>query len=203
MTDTRQDELDLVLDAALAKYAAVDPRPGLEERVLAKLRAERQWVPDRGWWRWSALAAVAAVAIVAIALAWRPGKPSDPEIANHPLILPQGAREPGAQIVSNDGGNQVRSHEPGPVRKTIARRSPTPVVTADNPKLGEFPSPAPLSEQEKLLRNYVAEYPEQAVLLARARTEELRRDQLEEMKAFPANNQPVDSEEPNDDTTER
>jgi hypothetical protein len=200
MTDTRHDELDRVLDAALAKYAAVDPRPGLEERVLANLGAEWQWVPNRAWWRWSALAAVAAVAIVAIALAWRPGKPSHPEIAKHPPTLPQGAREPGAQIVSNDGGNQVRSHDHRPVRKTIARRSPTPVVTAGNPKLGEFPSPAPLSEQERLLRNYVAEYPEQAVLLARARTEELRRDQLEEIKAFPANNQPMDSEEPNDGT---
>lgn len=203
MTDTRQDELDRVLDAALAKYAAVDPRPGLEERVLASLRAERQWVAYRAWWCWSALTAVAAVAIVAIALAWRMGKPSHPEIAHHPSTLPQGARAPEAQIVSNDGGNQFRSRDDGPVRKTIARHSPTPVVTAGNPKLGEFPSPAPLSEQEKLLQNYVAKYPEQAVLLARARTEELRRDQREEMQAFPARDQPKDSEEPNDGTTER
>ena len=36
-----RDPLDRDLDAALAKYAAVEPRAGLEDRVLANLRAER------------------------------------------------------------------------------------------------------------------------------------------------------------------
>jgi hypothetical protein len=73
---------------------------------------------------------------------------------------------------------------------------------ADNPKLGRFPSPQPLSEQERLLQKYVAENPEQAVLLARARDEALRQDQLEEMKAFPYGGA-TDAGQRNNDTTER
>jgi hypothetical protein len=77
-----------------------------------------------------------------------------------------------------------------------------PIAIAPHPKLGQFPSPQPLSEQEKILQNYVAKYPEQAVLVARARSEELRRDQLEEMQTFPASDPTTDSEERND-TTQR
>jgi hypothetical protein len=74
---------------------------------------------------------------------------------------------------------------------------------AGNPKLDQFPSPRPLSEQEKLLQSYVAEYPERAVLIARARTEALRQDQLEEMKGFPSGDRGTDSDERNYDTTDR
>ena len=42
------------------------------------------------------------------------------------------------------------------------------MVAAGSPKLDQFPSPQPLSEQEKILTNYVAQYPEHAVLIARA-----------------------------------
>jgi hypothetical protein len=71
------------------------------------------------------------------------------------------------------------------------------------PKLDQFPSPQPLSEQEKILQSYVAENPEQAVLLARSRTEALRQDQLEEMNSFPAGARDTNSEERNNGTTER
>ena len=48
------------------------------------------------------------------------------------------------------------------------------------PKLDQFPSPQPLSEQEKLLASYVAVYPKQAAVLARLRTEELERERIEQ-----------------------
>ena len=60
---------------------------------------------------------------------------------------------------------------------------------ADNPKLDQFPSPQPLSEQEKILESYVANYPEHAALIARARAEELRRDAAEEMGSGEAGNE--------------
>jgi hypothetical protein len=74
---------------------------------------------------------------------------------------------------------------------------------AINPKLSQFPSPQPLSEQERLLENYVAKYPERAVLLARARLEALQRDQLEEMNAFPSRDRTTDLKEWDNDSTER
>ena len=82
MADENWDRLDRMLEAALAKYAAAEPRPGLEDRVLANLRAERTRMPVHAWWRWS-VAAVLAVVIVAMALAWRSGKSSLPVVADH------------------------------------------------------------------------------------------------------------------------
>jgi hypothetical protein len=82
-------------------------------------------------------------------------------------------------------------------------RAHATAVASANPKLDQFPSPQPLSEQEKLLENYVAKYPERAVLLARARFEALQRDQLEEMNPLPSRDRTSDLKERDNDTTER
>jgi hypothetical protein len=58
---------------------------------------------------------------------------------------------------------------------------------AAEPKLDVFPSPLPLSEQEKMLASYVAEYPKEAALIARLRTEALQREFEEEMRAEETN----------------
>jgi hypothetical protein len=195
--------LDRDLDIVLAKYAAVEPRAGLEERILASLRVEGTRVPDRAWWRWSVIAAVAAVVVVALALASRSGKPSHPVIASHPSTTTQGTQEPATQAASNGGSKQVRPPEPNAPRKIAAPGANPAVVASAAPKLDQFPSPQPLSEQEKLLENYVAKYPERAVLLARARFEALQRDQLEEINAFPSRDRTADLNERNNDTTER
>jgi hypothetical protein len=203
MTNGKQEEFGRMLDAALAKHAAVEPRTGLEERVLANLRAEQARVPDHAWWRWSAIAAVAAVIVVAVALSLRSDKPSHPVVANHPPRPIQAAKERGREIISIAHRNGTRPARPSSARKPAMRPSPAEVAVAGAPKLGQFPSPQPLSEQEKLLQNYVAENPEQAVLLARARTEALRQDQLEEMNSFPSGDPARDPEQRNHGTTER
>jgi hypothetical protein len=203
MTNGKQDEFDRRLDAALRKYAAVEPRIGLEERVLANLRAEQARVPDHAWWRWSAIAAVAAVIVVAMALSLRSHKPSHPVVANHPPTPIQAPKERGTEILSIAHRSGTRPARSTTAPKPAMRPSPPEVAMARAPKLEQFPSPQPLSEQEKLLQNYVAENPEQAVLLARARTEALRQDQLEEMNSFPSGDPARDSEERNHGTTER
>jgi hypothetical protein len=202
MANEKQDELDRILDAALEKYAAAVPRRGLEDRVLANLRAERVRVPEQAWWRWGAIAALAAMVIVTATLAWRSGKPSHP-VAHHPAGTVQGPAAPATPLVSNRDGNRTGSRERRPMHETAGRHIHPSVAIALNPRLDQFPSPQPLSEQEKFLQNYIAEYPEKAVLIARARSEELRRYRLEEMQAFPSGDLPMDSEERNNGTTER
>jgi len=159
--DENHDELDSALDVALAKYAAVEPRPGLEDRVLANLRAEQSRAPERAWWRWGLAGALATVVVVALALAWRSGKPDPPVIANHPSTAAPSVKQSGMQAGSNGGA----------IPSAPVRRSRPKVQMAVNPKLDQFPSPQPLSEQEKLLLRYVHEFPQEAVLIAKAQAE--------------------------------
>jgi hypothetical protein len=178
------DELDRVLDAALAKYAVAEPRAGLEERVLANLREQQAHVPNRSWWAWGGLTAAAALAIlvVVVALSWRSEKSRRPVATSHSSVATQDAQR-SAQVVSNGGASDFHPQALTPATRRAARRARHEAVAAANPKLDQFPSPRPLSEQERMLANYVADYPEQAALVAQARAETLRRD-LEERQAI-------------------
>ncbi len=96
--------------------------------------------------------------VVAVALTWRSGRPSHPVVANHSPVTTQAPTRSGTQEASNRGT----------IRRATVHRPQPKVDMAINPKLSQFPSPQPLSEQERLLQKYVAEYPEQAGRPARA-----------------------------------
>jgi hypothetical protein len=59
-------------------------------------------------------------------------------------------------------------------------------VAESAPKLAQFPSPQPLSEQEQILASYVARYPDSAALVAEARAAALQQDLEEEAAAAAA-----------------
>jgi hypothetical protein len=190
--------LDRELDAALAKFAAVEPRTGLENRILANLRAERTHAAQHSSWRWPVAAALGAmIVVVAISLAWRSRKPDQNITTQHPPAIVQPPEHAGTQVAKNDAPKSIRPHDTRPRRRlTTLAVSSAATIVATAPKLDQFPSPQPLSEQEKILAHYVANYPEHAALIAQARTEELRRDRAEEMReAAPAGNQ--DSQQQN------
>jgi anti-sigma-K factor RskA len=134
MSNKKQDELDSILDTALAKYAAAEPRTGLEDRVLANLRAERTRIPVHAGWRWS-VAAVLAVVIVAVALVLRSGESSHPVVADHSTAQMQGTKEPAKQIAFDGERGAIRSLEPAPARNKTGHHSRPPVEIAIPPKL--------------------------------------------------------------------
>lgn len=178
---SENDTLGRELDAALAKYSDVEPRAGLEDRVLANLRAERTQVSDRLWWRWSIAGALAAVVVAALALPWKSGKPSHPAVAMHPPGATQTTKEPATQVVSSTDRNGVRPSAPNPARNIMAHRSHPTVALAAQPKLDQFPSAQPPSEQDLALRKYVSQFPEEATLIARAQ-EEYEKEIQQQMK---------------------
>ena len=215
-----RDPLHRELDEALAKYAAVEPRTGLEGRILASLQAQRDHVLTRSWWRWSFVAAalVLGAILLAVGLAWRSGKAQAPVIAHDstggsPPVAQagQGTAPDGAGLngeeKSGSGNNGFekndRAQSFGPAERHSVKRARPVTVANAHPKLDQFPSPQPLSEQEKILASYIETDPDRAVLLARARTEELRRDQLEETRAFSSREWETDSEDTNNQTTNR
>src|SRR5277367_3104363 len=155
-----RDALDREFDIALAKYAAVEPRPGLEERILVNLRAERGNAAERSWWRWSVVSAVALAAVViVVTLAWKANTQYAPAIANHPSIVAPSVQQPGQRLASNGTENDAHPPAPRPTIRHVLHRVYATAVAETHPKLDQFPSPQPLSEQEKILASYVEEYP--------------------------------------------
>lgn len=177
------------LDGALAKYSRVEPRTGLEDRILATLRGRREeeaaaWA----WRRWTAAGALAVTVllIVAVSLLRRPER-TVPGAETYPsrktnLSGGQTEKQASARDVSPPHHPSGISSARRPVAHGIGR---SPTVVSAVPRLEQFPSPQPLTEQEQILANYVAQYPDHAALIAQARTEALRRESDERREELP------------------
>jgi hypothetical protein len=175
------------LDAALKQYGEAEPRPGLENRVLANLHAERARLTlSPRWWRPAAAAiTIAILAGGALLLSRRPDV-TGVTISNRPIAL--GNREPEPPIASKVRPHLALERE---VRSQSESRNPhTPSV----PRLEQFPAPSPLSEQELMLARYVRERRQEAILVARARAELLKQDLEQFMQQSPPE-QPKDFEQ--------
>ena len=164
MTDRERDNhLDELLDSALAQYSSAEPRPGLETRILARVREAKATAasPARSW-RWLWAGAMAAVALVTfIVLASRHSRLPSP-------------------------GNKVVQVPQAPVRGTPPLQSSAPAIVTNIPRHGRkppvvrahvetarlsreqrpsvFPTPSPLSEQEKLALVYAARAPKDELI---------------------------------------
>ena len=191
---TKGEPWDDQIDAALAKYAAVEPRAGLEERVLAHLRAQRKSSTSMAWWPRAGVAAAAI--LIATLLLWKLERPREerivrhqpglqqreqPQVAVHP-VLPKSEQRAVRVSVRRSRRHlaretPVRSSEPTvtrrhePVRLAATRVAQPRNVVAANPKLDQFPSPQPLSEEEIALTHYVRNFPKEAQLVAQAQEE--------------------------------
>jgi hypothetical protein len=193
---SEDSERDHELDAALAAYAAVKPRAGLEQRVLANLRAKRQRHARRAWRQWPVLATLAvAVSIVVVSPTYRAVSK-----AFHAATAPRGASrqhvasvsEPAIAVQNNidkpGSGSEVLQEraqltvraKSNAVSDPIARELPQTERSAGAaPKLDRFPAPEALSEQEKLLVRFVEDDPQEAVLVAEAQAVQLQREDEE------------------------
>jgi hypothetical protein len=173
----RADELAQKLDAALAKYAAVEPRAGLEDRILTNLRTKREDLPYQASSRWS-WAVAAAVLIIGALFAWRLIWPSRLQVSNHPAAAQHDSLKPAPQIASNAVGPKLMP------RHGKTSKKPSHEATAEtNPKLDVFPSPQPLSEEELALAQYVRNFPSDAKSVAQAQ-EASEKEVLAKMQAL-------------------
>jgi hypothetical protein len=174
-----EDHVDRILGAALAKYASVEPRTGLEDRILANLNSANMPAAQPTWWRWGLGAALAAV-IVALVIGLRSANPNH-EVAHHQT--PVQARSSEAEFHQLGPDVQVHEHQaPIDISAGSAITMHLKPRTPKNPKLDQFPSPHPLSEQEQILARYVVQFNDEAVIVARVRTEAMRMDREKEMR---------------------
>jgi hypothetical protein len=129
--------INRLIDAGLERYTA-EPRAGLENRILARVR-EQQRERHPGWpmWMWAWTVAVGVIVLTLwLELVRKPQAPAPPRVAlESPRTPPQAP--PAKAAVENP-----------PRRRRVASMQVAPSVA---PHLAQFPSPMPSSEQERLL----------------------------------------------------
>jgi hypothetical protein len=178
-----EEHLDRLLDSLLTSYSQVQPRPGLEQRVLSNVRARAQ--QERPQQRWSfasfvgkttvsqtifggTLAAAVATILIMIMNYARPVPPPTP-------LAIYWQQPPLQQTVA-------KAYRPQPLsaaRHKLQRHTSSPVaVAAADARQQVFPTPVPLSEQEQLMYHYLVGTPRQE-LVAQARPDR-QLDQLED-----------------------
>jgi hypothetical protein len=169
----RDKMLDQMLDSALAEYSQVEPRPGLENRILAGLANDERAVK---WdWKWI-LAFAAACIVIALLVAPREKKglveigtktpdARTPGNSNSPAVITSG-RDPGPRgnLVSNLRHRQGASHQNAQPRAAVPHDSALKQPVVAVVKQPVFPEPSPLSEQEKLLFAYLRKTPYQELV---------------------------------------
>ncbi len=151
---------DRLIDAALVEFVQAEPLAGIEERVLARLRSS---VGDPAGspafaellTRQPAMAITALACVTLLALLWwaAPGsrlQPSGGQISPRAVATPglAGAGGPASQTA-------MRSTATVPVALTHSR-----ATQRELPKLAVFPTPSPLSPQERTLMALARQQPE-------------------------------------------
>ena len=178
----RERLADRWLDAVLKQYGETQPRIGLEGRVLANLRVESERLAKRRNWR-HVLAAVTAIMLVSGTIVFmRSPDIRKQVVAKHEVpgvTHASGAPLSDHTIADRAAAKGRRPVDQRPPKSAQASRPARTLETASEPRLEQFPSPQPLSEQEVALASYVARFPHEAVVVARTQTEIRKQDELE------------------------
>lgn len=201
MNPEERDRLaEQFVNKALGRYGAAEPRTGLEGRVLARLSEAHpvantgrqgwatQWFTQWLGWRWAA--AATAVIMVAVGIHWlRPTTyvtaPNTSASSVFPVVktpvpeptipVASAAKKPPKALPQRTQGTRRNA-------ATIARNA-----THSSPRLAQFPAPAPLSEQERLLLSYLRQTPKEEVVAVVKQNEQFEQ-QLREAEQSRADN---------------
>ena len=150
----QEKQLDQLLDSLLANYTDVEPRPGLETRLLATVReVQASSASPPHLWRWllaGAGALAMALAVFAVYYSRLAELPEAPriQVAGPPTLPP----------TIKVSGQYLKPH-----RQKLQVESPLLVAHVDV-RQEVFPTPIPLSEQERLLLRYLAGTPRDEIV---------------------------------------
>ena len=183
--ETRMDDM---LESLLANYSSAEPRPGLETRILANLHDVESREAGRGWWgfKWIWAGAALTALIVGGVLIIGKGKrhvappPStvvqtvQPDV-QQPITQQPIIQEPRVQSsVPKIGATPAIHHR----HKTLAPGPQQNATLAVSQRPANFPTPFPLSEQERLMLAYLNNRPRQEVIAQIQRTDQQEADEF-------------------------
>jgi hypothetical protein len=136
MGSEKRDELDRLIDSVLVGYVDAEPLAGLEQRVLERVRLAHVGRRSRVWWGWTLAAVATAAAVLVIAERPRPVRPLVGQSFRPAELLPRAPAQ-----------NLRQAERPAP-QKQKARN----LATQNRlPKRDQFPTPAPLTAEERAL----------------------------------------------------
>jgi hypothetical protein len=152
--------VDELLDSAMAHHQAAEPRAGLETRILTHVRIASQESSrrrSRRLWFVAAATAAAVVVFIAIHVDHRPQNPA-PQTAQTGSAVPSPPKE-------TLKANSEPTPAPGPATKAVEpkriarhKENPSHQVEAHHWP-SQFPTPAPLTNEQKALVRYVQKTP--------------------------------------------
>jgi hypothetical protein len=153
-------ELDRLIDAALDTYAAPSPDANLAGKVLARLAEEHASRPRLRWFLWVGGAVPAVICLLlavysGLGIAKRVGPPPIPRAQVHELA--RNSVPPLPRATSRIVAMPQAAHPAPRKERLAAATAPHPL-----PKLDIFPTPTPLTPQERALAEYVARMPQAA-----------------------------------------
>jgi hypothetical protein len=172
-----RDQFDDILDNALKCYGDVEPRAGLEGRVLARL-TEGQVHRHTGW-VWALGTAAVATAFGIATIIWVAHSPHVAFLKSASLPQKHETIVTGHSIPDIKAKLALRAAITHPSRRT---RGPK---VAEEPKLRNFPSARAITGQELMLVDYVRHYPQEALLVVKQQDE--FQQQVEQAKKEIAN----------------
>jgi len=183
-----QAQIDDMLDSLLANYSSVEPRPGLETRILANLKLENPRDAEgreagRGWWGfkwlWAGAAVAAAIIVGAVLMSGRrhvapPPSNTVVQTVQPAVQQPQVQQPPVQSSVRGAAGLERVIHR----HKTLAPGPQQNATLAVSQRPASFPTPFPLSEQERLMLAYLNNTPHEEVIAQIQRTDQKEADEF-------------------------
>jgi hypothetical protein len=179
--DKDRDRLDLWLDRALRQQGNIEPRTGLENRLLSKLHSREEHV--RTVRKWSLILGSPVLAVLLIALVWHGERAG--------MKTPDLNAENGVSRQSKSNAEQqyVKTLEPSvpPGARDVKavgtdRHRLSTQAQRKEPRLEHFPSLRPPSPEELVMARYAERYPQEATLISQKQQQfdnEIRKVQQE------------------------
>jgi hypothetical protein len=176
-------EVERWLDAGLSHYTDVEPRAGLEARILATVRAGHGQI-GYGLKPWQLGLTVAAAMVFGATLFLNRTR----VISVHPRAVPSASNRPIKTEADSSSNRSIRAANNALHRTHITPRAvmSQPEIRVEDPRLEQFPSPQPLTAQEEMLAQYVRDRRQEALMVARARAAVESREFLSATQQLPS-----------------